>query len=176
MLSTVKRIVELGGNMTEKKQDLELMQGYIEEYLFVGKYLNEFASGPASDFGMSFDQWLILTEIAQAETLLSVMDLADMHRVTRSAISRQVAGLLKQDYVYEEDDMADRRHKTLHLTPKGSEVGTKLWDVAQDRFKGWLDVFGRGKFQETLDFIRDFEEKIVQRDRWGSRIKKSHEG
>ncbi|MGR6688047.1 hypothetical protein ACUKBL_12060 [Furfurilactobacillus rossiae] len=44
MLSTVKRIVELGGNMTEKKQDLELMQGYIEEYLFVGKYLNEFAS------------------------------------------------------------------------------------------------------------------------------------
>ncbi|GEK28375.1 MarR family winged helix-turn-helix transcriptional regulator [Furfurilactobacillus siliginis] len=160
--------------MTNQNADIELMQSYIEEYLYVGKYLNEFASGPASDYGISFDQWLIMNEIARSSDLLSVMDLADMHRVTRSAISRQVAGLLKLDYVYEKDDPNDRRHKTLHLTGTGRDVEAKLWDSAKDRFKSWIDLFGREEFQQALAFVRKFDEEVVRRDEWGARIHKAH--
>ena len=50
------------------------------------KYLDEFISQPASDYHLSFEQYLILHDIARRPDL-TLVDIAANRHVTRSAIS-----------------------------------------------------------------------------------------
>ncbi|MBM7544554.1 MarR family winged helix-turn-helix transcriptional regulator [Periweissella beninensis] len=139
----------------------ELLEKYIDVYLAYVKYLDDVIAQPAAKYKLSFEQYLILRDVAQRETL-TLTDIVDERNVTRAAISRQIKMLLKRNYIYQEPDIKDRRRMLLHLTPDGKEAERIISRKVRDRFNGWIDIFGSEKAEDILRFIQDFGEVVHQ--------------
>ncbi|KRK99483.1 regulatory protein MarR [Secundilactobacillus odoratitofui DSM 19909 = JCM 15043] len=135
----------------------QLLDEYIDVYIKSLKYLDSFVSEPAMKYNLSFEQYLILHDIAQ-KTNVTLARIADTRGVTRSAISRQIKVLLKLDYIYQQRDEKDHRRQYLHLTPRGRQIEEILARVATDRFGSWIDIFGEDKAVSLLEFIREFSD------------------
>lgn len=133
----------------------ELLQEAINVYLSSLKYLDNFVSEPATKYGLSFEQYLILHTIADREHV-SLMDIASERKVTRSAISRQIKVLLQHDYIYQKPAESDRRRLYLHLTKSGEKVESKVTDLTTARFDEWITHYGEDEVRDILDFVKDF--------------------
>ncbi|WP_446002621.1 MarR family transcriptional regulator [Weissella viridescens] len=149
---------------------MDLLNEYIDAYLSTLKYLDEVISEPADEYELSFEQYLILHNIAQKDGL-TLSDIVDNRSVTRAAVSRQIKMLLKRDYVYQEPDENDRRRMLLHLTEEGIEVEKVVTRRVETRFQGWVEVFGQTTAQNILEFIRTFDDKVVSKTKARSRGK-----
>ena len=103
------------------------------------------------------DRYLILREITQNDQV-TLMDIASKRQVTRSAISRQIKVLLKAGYLQQQPDENDRRRLYLLVTPTGAKAERAIRQRINQRFQGWLDVYGDQRAHEILDFIRDFSQ------------------
>lgn len=112
---------------------MELLSEYIDAYLSTLKYLDEVVSEPAADYGLSFEQYLIMHSIAQQDGL-TLTDVVERRHVTRAAVSRQIKMLLKKEFIYQEPDTADRRRMLLHLTVTGREVEAIVTKRVENRF------------------------------------------
>lgn len=135
----------------------QLLDEYIDVYMKSLKYLDSFVSEPAMKYSLSFEQYLIMHDIAQ-QSHVTLARIADRRGVTRSAISRQIKVLLKLDYIYQQRDEKDHRRQFLHLTPRGREIEEILAKAAEDRFNGWIKIFGEDRAMDLLQFIRQFSE------------------
>ncbi|KIS02657.1 MarR family winged helix-turn-helix transcriptional regulator [Paucilactobacillus wasatchensis] len=145
-------------------KDKELFDGFIQSYLFSLKYLQDFISAPAAEYGISFDQFLIMREVSDAKNEITLMDVAELHRVSRSAISRQISGLLNNDYVYQRIDPNDRRRKILKLTPEGKKVEAALLEIGLKRARQWKKIFGAKRLDQVLGFIKEFTQEVVTKE------------
>ncbi|AWP46152.1 MarR family transcriptional regulator [Levilactobacillus brevis] len=139
------------------EQEQPLLDAFIDVYMSSLKYLDEFISEPAQAFHLSFEQYLILREITQNDQV-TLMDIASKRQVTRSAISRQIKVLLKAGYLQQQPDENDRRRLYLLVTPTGAKAERAIRQRINQRFQGWLDVYGDQRAREILDFIRDFSQ------------------
>ncbi|WP_367294089.1 MarR family winged helix-turn-helix transcriptional regulator [Levilactobacillus brevis] len=139
------------------EQEQSLLDAFIDVYMSSLKYLDEFISEPAQAFHLSFEQYLILREITQNDQV-TLMDIASKRQVTRSAISRQIKVLLKAGYLQQQPDENDRRRLYLLVTPTGAKAERAIRQRINQRFQGWLDVYGDQRAHEILDFIRDFSQ------------------
>ncbi|MGJ3976267.1 Transcriptional regulator [Levilactobacillus brevis] len=139
------------------EQEQPLLDAFIDVYMGSLKYLDEFISEPAQAFHLSFEQYLILREITQNDQV-TLMDIASKRQVTRSAISRQIKVLLKAGYLQQQPDENDRRRLYLLVTPTGAKAERAIRQRINQRFQGWLDVYGDQRAHEILDFIRDFSQ------------------
>lgn len=99
----------------------QLLDEYIDVYIKSLKYLDTFVSEPAMEYNLSFEQYLILHDIAEKANV-TLARIADKRGVTRSAISRQIKVLLNLDYIYQQRDEKDHRRQYLHLTPRGRQI------------------------------------------------------
>ncbi|WP_137597815.1 MarR family winged helix-turn-helix transcriptional regulator [Paucilactobacillus kaifaensis] len=141
----------------------DLLNKAISLYMSTLKSLDSFISEPAAKYHLSFEQYLILHDVATQKKVM-LMDIAETRQVTRSAISRQIKVLLRHKYIYQRADPHDRRRLFLHLTKTGKQVEAEISQNVTKRFSSWVDVFGEDKAQEILDFIEDFDRKIVKTD------------
>lgn len=139
------------------EQEQPLLDAFIDVYMSSLKYLDEFISEPAQAFHLSFEQYLILREITQNDQV-TLMDIASKRQATRSAISRQIKVLLKAGYLQQQPDENDRRRLYLLVTPTGAKAERAIRQRINQRFQGWLDVYGDQRAHEILDFIRDFSQ------------------
>lgn len=139
------------------EQEQPLLDAFIDVYMSSLKYLDEFISEPAQAFHLSFEQYLILREITQNDQV-TLMDIASKRQVTSSAISRQIKVLLKAGYLQQQPDENDRRRLYLLVTPTGAKAERAIRQRINQRFQGWLDVYGDQRAHEILDFIRDFSQ------------------
>ena len=139
------------------EQEQPLLDAFIDVYMSSLKYLDEFISEPAQAFHLSFEQYLILREITQNDQV-TLMDIASKRQVTRSAISRQIKVLLTAGYLQQQPDENDRRRLYLLVTPTGAKAERAIRQRINQRFQGWLDVYGDQRAHEILDFIRDFSQ------------------
>lgn len=142
----------------------QLFDAFINSYLFSLKYLQNFLSAPAQKYGVSFDQFLIMHEIKQAHDNITLMELSKAHQVSRSAISRQISGLLNANYVAQTTDEQDRRRRILKLTTHGREVEETLLKEGLKRAKSTLKIFGADRLTRTLQFINDFTDEVMAKD------------
>lgn len=139
----------------------ELLEQYIDAYLVYLKYLGDIIARSAARFNLSFEQYLIIREIARRDKV-TLTDIVDERNVTRAAVSRQIKVLLKRNYVYQEADIHDRRRMFLHLTPDGKEAERVISKRMRDRFNGWIDNFGTERIEDVLEFIIDFGELVTK--------------
>ena len=96
----------------------QLLDKAINIYLTGLKGIESFISEPASEYNLSFEQFLILRKIINHPNI-KLMDIAEQRQVTRSAVSRQLKVLFQQKYVEQKADPADRRRMFLVATKKG---------------------------------------------------------
>lgn len=138
----------------------QLLQDYIEIYVSAIKYLEELVSKPTQEYGLSFEQFLILKEIYD-DNSISLKDIAAKREVTRGAISRQAGVLIRNNYIQQEIDPSDRRRMILHVTDDGQKVVENLMPKISKRFYSWIDRFGEDKAKELLSLMNEFKEKIM---------------
>ena len=139
------------------EQEQSLLDAFIDVYMSSLKYLDEFVSEPAKAFHLSFEQYLILREITRNHNV-TLMDIASKRQVTRSAISRQIKVLLKQGYLRQQPDENDRRRLYLIATDAGIRAERVIRQRINQRFQGWVDVYGNDRAHDILKFIQDFSQ------------------
>lgn len=142
----------------------QVFDAFINSYLFSLKYLQDFLSAPAEKYGVSFDQFLIMHEISEAKDDMTLMELLKAHRVSRSAISRQISGLLDSKYVSQKTDANDRRRRILTLTSRGKQVEDELFKEGLQRAHDSLNIFGADRLSTMLTFINDFTQEVIGKD------------
>lgn len=145
----------------EEYMKTELLEQYIDAYLVYLKYLGDMIAKTAGKFNLSFEQYLIIREIARKDKV-TLTDIVDERNVTRAAVSRQIKMLLKRNYIYQEPDVHDRRRMFLHLTPDGKEAERIIGKRMRERFNGWIDAFGTERIEDVLEFILDFGELVTK--------------
>ncbi|MGO2299246.1 MarR family transcriptional regulator [Paucilactobacillus nenjiangensis] len=153
--------------MSETKkynEEKKYFDAFIKSYLFSLKYLQDFISAPASEYKISFDQYLIMHEIKESTSDLTLMDIASRHRVSRSAISRQIGSLMDKGFVVQQVDSNDRRRKILQLTTEGDEIEGKLLEAGLDRAHDWIKIFGANRLSDVLQFIDDFSTQVISKE------------
>lgn len=138
----------------------DLLRDYIDIYVSAIKYIEDLVSKPTQEYGLSFEQYLILQEI-KADSSISLKDIAAKRRVTRGAISRQAGVLIKNKYIFQEIDPNDRRRMILHLTDEGQAVVDDLSPKVSARFNNWIESFGQEKTKAMLDLMSEFKQKIM---------------
>lgn len=134
---------------------------FLRDYATVLRYLNEHITAPLNAYHLTFDTFLIMHEIGTSHEPLLLMDIANRHHVSRSAISRQISILLKYDYVYQVSNPQDRRQKSLLLTDKGKAVDQDLIDSIQQIFSQWISQLGKRRINSLLSLLGDFTQQIV---------------
>lgn len=142
----------------------QVFDAFINSYLFSLKYLQDFLSAPAEKYGVSFDQFIIMHEISEAKDDMTLMELSKAHRVSRSAISRQISGLLDSKYVSQKTDANDRRRRILTLTSRGKQVEDELFKEGLQRAHDSLNIFGADRLSTMLTFINDFTQEVIGKD------------
>lgn len=142
---------------------MPLVAKYIDAYLSTIKYLNEMVAVPAAQYGLSFEQYLIMQGIAQHDGL-TLTDIVAKRQVTRAAVSRQIRMLLRKQYIWQEADVTDRRRMLLHLTKRGQEVERELTDRIECRFDSWLISLGEERATEILKYMIKFDEKALTKN------------
>lgn len=139
----------------------ELLDQAINIYLTGLKGLDTFISEPASEYELSFEQFLILRTIINRPKI-KLMDIAEERHVTRSAVSRQLKILLQHEYVKQEADPADRRRMFLIATESGRTVEEKIWKKINRRFSRWVQIYGEDRGRKFLKLFDDFNQQIIQ--------------
>ncbi|MBB1080311.1 MarR family transcriptional regulator [Limosilactobacillus sp. STM2_1] len=139
----------------------QLLDKAINIYLTGLKGLESFISEPASEYNLSFEQFLILRMIISHPNI-KLMDIAEQRQVTRSAVSRQLKILFRQAYVEQKADPADRRRMFLIATAKGVAVETKIWQKITQRFSKWVQIYGKDRADQFLTLFEDFNQQIIQ--------------
>ncbi|MHC9532429.1 MarR family winged helix-turn-helix transcriptional regulator [Dellaglioa sp. BT-FLS60] len=137
-----------------------LMEDYISMYLGTFKYVEGFISQPTGEYNLSFEQFLILKDIHNAENI-SMVDIAKKRNVSRSAIARQLNVLKQLKYIYQEQDTIDRRRINLRLSDQGAKVEHVVTESIKQRFDTWVDVLGETKVVELLSLMKEFGNKIM---------------
>ena len=141
-------------------EESELLKDYIDIYVSAIKYIEDLVSKPTQEYGLSFEQFLILQEINN-DSSISLKDIAAKRRVTRGAISRQAGVLIKNNYIKQEIDPEDRRRMILHLTDTGKAAVDALLPKIKIRFDSWINAFGEDKARDMLNLMNEFKQKVM---------------
>ncbi|MEX0381222.1 MarR family winged helix-turn-helix transcriptional regulator [Leuconostoc sp. MS02] len=144
--------------------DSDLMAEFISVYMSSLKKLEKLISQPTSDFGISFEQWLIMTSVVKSghESPLTMTKIATDRGVTKGAIARQLKPLFERRYLNQVPDEQDRRRTLLLLTPEGQRVEAIITSRVNGRFSGWLDIYGFAEGQNLLKTLHRLDTLIVQ--------------
>ncbi|WP_071130170.1 MarR family winged helix-turn-helix transcriptional regulator [Enterococcus timonensis] len=141
-----------------------LLEDYIDVYMSGFKYISDLVSEPTKEFNLSFEQFLIMRDVADGKQV-AMSDVATKRGVTKAAISRQIRVMLDNDYIKQERDEVDRRRQYLKLTPKGQKVAETIEKAMTQRFYGWVDLFGEDDTKELLRLMRRVSLEIIGKDK-----------
>ncbi|WP_220740840.1 MarR family winged helix-turn-helix transcriptional regulator [Leuconostoc miyukkimchii] len=143
-------------------KDPELLNESINVYMSALKNLEKLISQPTSEYGASFEQWLIMSAVAQSEQPLTMTQIAKERGVTKGAVARQLKPLFTCGYLRHLTDEKDHRRVLLVLTPEGLQIEKQMTEKVHQRFNKWLEVFGVEEGKAFLVTLRRFQELIVQ--------------
>lgn len=119
-------------------------------YRWLINNLSESMSRESQKYGLSFDQFLVMHEIQNANNETTNSALADKMQVSRSAISRQCRSLRKMAFIAEQSDENDQRIRRVHLTEKGLEVYRHLLFYYVDLYKDLQNEIGQDTVGATI--------------------------
>jgi len=85
------------------------------------------------ELGVGFSQLAALYAVSGTETL-TIADLAEQIGRSPSATSRLVNGLVERGYLRRHEEVADRRQRTLEITPAGSALLGQVDRARADQF------------------------------------------
>lgn len=102
--------------------------------------------------GQTMDQSHLLEMIDEGIT--SLRDLAEIHRVTPSTMSRSIDVLVRKGWVTREEDPADRRHVRLAVTDEGREARTAVHKLVEDEMVAVLARLSPDQLARVYDGLK----------------------
>lgn len=150
-----------------------MLADFIRVYMSSLKHMETMLSQPMREYGLSFEQWLIMAAIARSETPLTLTEIAAERDVTKGAVGRQLKPMLALDFVVQTPDENDRRRILLSLTPEGQRIEAELTKRVRARGKAWIEAFGLEESRDLLKDIHRFDELIMKPALNGKNIEKS---
>ena len=82
----------------------DMMAEFIGVYMSSLKNLEKLISQPTSAYGISFEQWLIMSAVAHSRTPLTLTEIAAERGVTKGAVARQLKPLFEKEYLQQVTD------------------------------------------------------------------------
>lgn len=140
----------------------DMMAEFIGVYMSSLKNLEKLISQPTSAYGISFEQWLIMSAVAHSRTALTLTEIAAERGVTKGAVARQLKPLFEKEYLQQVTDDKDRRRVLLHLTETGVVVETTITEKVSSRFNKWLGIYGLEEGKSLLAHLHRLEDLIVK--------------
>lgn len=137
---------------SEEVTEAQLKKEFDDLYMHIFKYIGDFVSIPTQKYNLTFEAFMVMDNVARSKNGQTLVELAKLEGVSKSAIARQVNVLLKENYVMQKVDPNDRRVKYITLTAAGSRVQRNLSQATDERFHRWIEFFG-GK-EEAERFIK----------------------
>lgn len=142
-------------------KDKNLLQDYIDAYTHTLKRINSLISEPMKQFGISFDQYLILKDIIFLKNL-TLVEIAKKYDVTKSASRKHISHLVNLGYILQLPLPEDRRKLILKATDEGIEVEQLCRSRIEKRFNEWIEILGEKSVREFLSFTQKFNKNIIQ--------------
>lgn len=128
-----------------------VFETFLRQYREIFCVLTNAAEQITGQYSLSFEQYLLLKQIHEQRNI-TLSELADDTRTTRSAAARKLRALLLDGYVEQEAKMDDRRVKYLRLTPKGENVENDIHQVFLQSAKTWNQIPSDLSDDEINDF------------------------
>ncbi|MDE3281777.1 MarR family winged helix-turn-helix transcriptional regulator [Lacticaseibacillus parahuelsenbergensis] len=141
--------------------DKPLLEAYVDAYFSTFKNINELISEPMAQYHLSFEQYRILSDIANDPTI-SLTAIVAKRGVTKPAVARQIRVLRNLNYVTQSKFEADRRRNTLQLTPLGKRVEAAITKEASERFNEWVNALGVRKAKQFVKLLNEIGAKVIQ--------------
>lgn len=131
--------------MLFKKDEAAEMKESLNTLLEGLEYIRE---RTAAVYGCTYTQGNIMAQIGKSP-LITLVQLAKILEVNKSAASRSVEELLKRGFVTRDQDEQDRRYVKIKLTEKGEAA-----------VKG-IEADYRKQLEQVLKGVPDFQRKMV---------------
>ena len=75
---------------------------------------------------------------------LTIAELLDILKITKQSLNRVLKELIAESFIEVRAGAQDRRHRQLHVTPKGARLARELAQVQTRRFLKAADTLGEG--------------------------------
>ncbi|HIW71371.1 MAG TPA: MarR family transcriptional regulator [Candidatus Levilactobacillus faecigallinarum] len=141
-----------------------VFETFLRQYREIFCVLINAAEQITGQYSLSFEQYLLLKQIHEQRNI-TLSELADDTRTTRSAAARKLRALLLDGYVEQEAKMDDRRVKYLRLTPKGEKVEDEIHDVFLQSARSWNQIPSDLEDDTINDFFTRYQNNLAIWDR-----------
>jgi DNA-binding MarR family transcriptional regulator len=84
---------------------------------------------------------------------LTIAELLDILQITKQSLNRVLKELIADSFVEVRAGAQDRRHRQLHVTPKGARLARELAQVQTRRFLKAADTLGEGGRKRATAFL-----------------------
>ncbi|GEO69802.1 MarR family transcriptional regulator [Levilactobacillus acidifarinae] len=141
-----------------------VFESFLRQYREIFCVLINAAEQITGQYSLSFEQYLLLKQIHEQRNI-TLSELADDTRTTRSAAARKLRALLLDGYVEQEAKMDDRRVKYLRLTPKGTRVEDDIHQVFLQSARTWNQLPSDLAPETITDFFTRYQANVAIWDR-----------
>lgn len=141
--------------------DKPLLEAYVDAYFSTFKNINELISEPMAAYHLSFEQYRILSDIAN-DPEISLTAIVNKRGVTKPAVARQLRVLRNLNYVTQSKFKADRRRNMLQLTPLGKQVEAAITKNANEQFNEWVAALGERKAKQFVKLLNEIGSKVIR--------------
>ncbi|KRN03354.1 transcriptional regulator [Levilactobacillus senmaizukei DSM 21775 = NBRC 103853] len=141
-----------------------VFEAFLRQYREIFRVLINAAEQITSQYSVSFEQYLLLKQIHEQRNI-TLSELADSTRTTRSAAARKLRALLLDGFVEQEAKLDDRRVKYLRLTTKGTNVERDIRQAFLQSAEAWEEIPSSLTSEDINAFFTQYQANIATWDR-----------
>ena len=146
------------------KNEDRVLETFLRQYRGIFRVLITAAEQITSQYAVSFEQYLLLKQIHEQRNI-TLSELADSTRTTRSAAARKLRALLLDGFVEQEAKLDDRRVKYLRLTDKGTDVEHDIRQAFLQSAQTWEQIPTSLTPADITSFFTQYQQSIAVWDR-----------
>ncbi|WP_158816590.1 MarR family winged helix-turn-helix transcriptional regulator [Methylocapsa sp. S129] len=84
---------------------------------------------------------------------LTIAELLEILKITKQSLNRVLKELIDKSFIEARAGAQDRRHRQLHVTPKGARLARELAQLQTRRFMEAMDTLGEGGRKRASAFL-----------------------
>lgn len=112
-------------------------------------------------FNLSPATGLVLSMLADSETPLSPIDIADRLIISRASVTSLLDSLEKRGYVKRRPHLSDRRMLLVELTDTGRQVANQFRPIVHQHQKVWLKALNKKEQEQLIQMLHGLQASLM---------------
>ncbi len=146
-----KRYSNSSATATECAMNLVLTADLLEKR--INSLLQPFDLSPATG--------LVLSILADSETLISPNQIAERLIISRASVTSLLDSLEKRGFVKRQPHQSDRRMLLVELTPLGQQVANQFRPVVHQNQKMWLNALNEKEQEQLIQMLHRLQATLM---------------